>query len=187
VRSRIESAIQDHLRTEELPDLVVRASTYFTRFTGGRYRLELGAEQHEGLGLLLVRDATTGNLQKFEELSTGTKVHAVIAVRLALISEQESKANGGNIQFPLVADEALAVSDPRAGRAIAEALVEVARERQVVVFTHQPQDAALFERLDPGMKLIELGPTTSRHRRPRRSAARPETATELVEQPLLGF
>ncbi len=187
VKARIHHAIKEKLSKEDLPPIVQSASEHLARFTGDRYRLQLGSDQSNGLGLLLLSDKRTGKVQSFDQLSTGTKAHAIIALRLALIGDQEMNANGGNIQFPLIADEALAVSDPQAARSIADALVKVARERQVIVFTNQPDDAVLFQRLDPTMKLIELGtalPASSAP--PRRRTPRSES-TEAIEQPPLGF
>ena len=89
--------------------------------------------------MLVVRDKNR-QLQDFAQLSTGTKVHAVIAVRLAVIRSQEDKAaerTGATIRFPLIADEALAVSDPECSQEIAHTLASIAEERQVIVF-HEP-------------------------------------------------
>jgi uncharacterized protein YhaN len=61
------------------------------------------------------------------------------------------------LTFPLVADEAMAVSDPESSEAIALALAELSAERQVIVFTNQHEDVALLKRLKPGVQVLNLG------------------------------
>jgi energy-coupling factor transporter ATP-binding protein EcfA2 len=158
VRARLGKEIQERLRTTELPEVVKRASGYLESFTQGRFRLEIGAERTDGLGMLVVRDQFR-QVQSFDQLSTGTKVHAVIAIRLAVITSQEEKAgehSGAVTRFPLIADEALAVSDPECAAEIAATLASIARERQVIVFTSQPLDVPLFLRFEKRANVIQL-------------------------------
>lgn len=157
VRHRLRATLTERLRREDLPPIVQRANQYLARFTSGHYQLALGTSESEGLGALCVYDTLRGQDQGFGELSTGTKVHVVLSLRLGLIEEHERAENGGSRRFPIVADEVMAVSDPEASEALASALVEVARERQVILFTNQPDDVSLFRRLLPQVRAQSLG------------------------------
>ena len=157
VKNRLDRFLLEQLKTQSVPPLIERANDYLSRFSNKRYRLFLNPDVTEDqLGNLRLQDLTTGRLQAFNELSTGTKMHSLIAIRLGLIDLQEKSANGGTRKFPVIADEVLAVSDPEASKAVAEALFEISLERQVIVFTNQPDDVAVFESVDSSVNVQPL-------------------------------
>ena len=124
----IQWITQTH-RSEARPRLTDRANSWLGKFTGRRYG-DLSAN-----GQVYVRDHVEGTQKNVDQLSTGTKAHLALAVRLAVIEESET-----DTRFPLFLDEVLATSDPDASAAIARALGEIAQQRQVVVLTNQPDD-----------------------------------------------
>lgn len=159
VRHRILVHLTERMRTVELPDIVRNANRWVESFTSDRYRLTLGrsgTRQKDELGVLSVQDTHTGREHSFTELSTGTRVHVVLALRLGLIERHEQQASGGTRRFPLLADEVMAVSDPDASQALALALAEIATTRQVIVFTNQPDDVRIFRRLASGCNELTL-------------------------------
>jgi len=176
VASRLNRFLIDQLTTQSVPPLIERANDYLSRFSNDRYSLLLSPDEKEDqLGNLRLLDRTSGRTQAFNELSTGTKMHSLIAIRLGLIDLQEESANGGTRKFPVVADEVLAVSDPVASRAVAEALREISRERQVIVFTNQPDDVAVFQQVEPNLVA-----------KPIQDAEMPESAPQAVVIPEYG-
>ncbi|MBK7048784.1 MAG: AAA family ATPase [bacterium] len=149
------------LRTEEAstarPVVLENATALLRRFTQGRHRLELTSGQG-GEPTFAAVDETLGRRQSLAELSDGTRVQLLLAVRLAFITAME-----GDEPLPLFLDEALTSTDPGRFAAVAAALGELAREqgRQVFYLTSQPGDAAawdraLVERGLPPAKLIDL-------------------------------
>lgn len=71
-----------------------------------------------------------------EELSTGTRIQLLLAVRLAYIETQENQ-----YRLPLLVDELLANADDVRAQAIIEALVAISRSgRQVFYFTAQADE-----------------------------------------------
>ncbi len=153
---QVRLSINENLRDHALPGMVREASGYLDRFTGGRYRLRFGRHSDTPIGRLEVYDERRGVPQAFAELSTGTRLHVVLSLRLGLLTEQEGGVDARH--FPIVADEVMAVSDPEASRALAEALVQIAAERQVILFTNQPEDVSLFRELCPEVQVKTLGP-----------------------------
>jgi energy-coupling factor transporter ATP-binding protein EcfA2 len=156
IRHRISEAVRERLMKEDLPPLLRGANEYLHQFSLGRYRLEFGRERDDQIGVLTVSDKFTGATQAFRELSSGTKVHTLLALKLSLINAQEDDANLGGFRFPLIADEPMAVSDPESSKAIAEAMIQVAAERQVIIFTSQESDVSLFKQLLPGLEVRGL-------------------------------
>ena len=127
----------DDLRTghesEHAPRLLERARERFAGFVDQRWRLELDADQRFAL-----RDAAGGGLLALEELSDGTRVQLLLAARLTALEELEGRGR----PLPIALDEALATSDPRRFRAVAEAVFQVADEgRQVLYLTADPSEA----------------------------------------------
>ncbi len=95
---------------------------------------------------LLIPDGADKSFRAFDEvkrtglglseLSTGTRIQLLLAVRLAYIETQEQ-----HYRLPLLADELLANSDDVRAQAIIEALVEISRAgRQVFYFTAQSDE-----------------------------------------------
>jgi exonuclease SbcC len=149
------------LRTEEAstarPVVLENATALLRRFTQGRHRLEVTSGQG-GEPTFAAVDETLGRRQSLAELSDGTRVQLLLAVRLAFITAMEDDE-----PLPLFLDEALTSTDPGRFAAVAAALGELAREqgRQVFYLTSQPGDAAawdraLVERGLPPAKLIDL-------------------------------
>ncbi len=115
------------------PELNRRAADYLSRLTGGRYRelsldRELDASATEGGGVLPRRALF---------LSKGTVDQIYLAVRLAVydlcLREQ---------QAPLVLDDALAAFDDRRMALALDLLVQLAEDRQILLFTCQGREAA---------------------------------------------
>lgn len=102
----------------------------FARFTRGRYEL---LDPEGDPPAFRARESETGRVRRLRELSAGTRVQLLLAVRLAFVEHQERGP-----RLPLVLDETLANSDEWAARAVIETLIEVARAgRQVIYLTAQ--------------------------------------------------
>ena len=129
---RVRNAIDTAVRNENTPEVIRTCNSWLSRLTKGRYgNLEVTGTS------LSVHDTDDSNRRKLvTELSTGTKAHLALAVRLAVIESSETQG----VRFPLFLDEVMATSDPDGSRAIAESLREIALDRQVIVMTNQPDD-----------------------------------------------
>lgn len=87
------------------------------------------------------RDTASGVVHTLDELSTGTRIQLLLAVRLAYIERIE-----GDLKLPLFVDELLANSDDERANAIIESLIEIARTgRQVFYFTAQKDEVAKWK------------------------------------------
>ncbi len=133
----IAQLVVDHARSasrsENLPEVFHRANALFTRITHGRYALQLG---DAGEPTFRAFDTEAERSHPLEELSSGTRVQLLLAVRVAFVEAQER-----GLQLPIVLDETLANSDDPRAFAIMEALIELAGEgRQLFYFTAQPDE-----------------------------------------------
>ncbi len=149
-----------HRRTVERsrPAVFRRAAELLARVTAGTLRLELATD---GDGFL-VRDAA-GTVRPLDTLSAGERAQLLLAVRLAYLQEHEP------VPLPLLLDEVLGTSDPERAAAVVAAVATVARERQVLVFTAQPEEVARWERglREAGLaapKVIDLADVRGRAR-----------------------
>jgi uncharacterized protein YhaN len=135
-----------------------RAREIFAQVTRGRYRLEFA----DGATIPEFRciDTQSGFGQSLDELSSGTRLQLLLAVRVAFVEQQEQGP-----RLPLILDETLANSDETRARQILDSLIEICRTgRQIFYFTAQPDEVGKWrEVLDsqPGdsavpYKLIDL-------------------------------
>lgn len=145
--------LTDHLRNEvkyqNRPALFKRANELFVKITGGRYKLiidDKGEASFKGFDTALELGLD------LDELSTGTRIQLLLAVRLAFIETQESL-----LAIPLLADELLANSDDIRAGAIIEALAEISKEgRQVFYFTAQGDEVDKWRYLLEGRQDVSL-------------------------------
>jgi len=140
------------------PKVFRRADQIFNKITNGRYELRLA---DKGTSSFRAYDTVLKLGQDLSQLSTGTRVQLLIAVRLAYVETVES-----SIKLPLLADELLANSDDQRAKAIIEALIEISREgRQVFYFTAQADEVRKWlTHLEPteiDYKVIQLNTDSS--------------------------
>jgi len=117
-------------RERERPAVFKRAQKLFVDITHGHFRLDIdesdlpafrAIDTHQQRGLAL------------DELSSGTRLQLLLAVKLAFIERQEQGP-----KLPLILDETLGNSDERRAREIIDAAIEVCSNgRQVFYLTAQ--------------------------------------------------
>lgn len=131
--SLIIESLKEETQHKNRPEVFNKANKLFNQITLGRYELIL----NEGNDVQF--QAFDTNLKRsfrLTELSTGTRVQLLLAVRLAYIETVESV-----VRLPILADELLANSDDERAQAIIEALIEISRKgRQVFYFTAQEDE-----------------------------------------------
>lgn len=123
--------------TEETsrPEVFTQAREILAQITRGRYRLDLDE------GTFRAYDTVKERGFALDELSSGTRVQVLLAVRIAFVEQQEQGA-----KLPLILDETLANSDDRRAEIIIESAIELARAgRQVFYFTAQGDEVAKWE------------------------------------------
>lgn len=150
--------IQQETRDAAMPIVFHRARELFSIITRGRYELEF----EEGPPpAFTARDTSTGATLHLDQLSSGTRVQVLMAIRLAFVENVESGP-----KLPVLLDETLGNSDELRAGAIIDAAIEIARKgRQVFYFTAQGDEVARWQgRLDqmpederPGTTIIDLG------------------------------
>ncbi|WP_457653263.1 ATP-binding protein [Rhodocaloribacter sp.] len=130
--------LQDQARDQVLPNVFHQARELFRQITRGRYRLEMAAS---GRGF---RAYDTVNERSFalEELSSGTRVQLLLAVRIAFVEYHEQ-----GLKLPLLMDETLANSDEVKANAIIDAVIALSKNgRQVFYFTAREDEVAKWIR-----------------------------------------
>lgn len=111
---------------EHQPILLKQASGYLKEFTGGRYVDLLSSEPGE----LLLRKDNAEILPLRESHSKGTRNQVYLALRLAMIKSMETEET-----IPLFLDEAFSNWDHERLKGTLKSLAEVAKERQIFIFT----------------------------------------------------
>ncbi|PAP80627.1 hypothetical protein B1759_04405 [Rubrivirga sp. SAORIC476] len=124
-------------RDQHLPQVFKRAREVLADITDDRFRLDFAD------GSFRAFDTAQGRSFGLDELSSGTRVQLLLAVRLAFAEQQEV-----GVRLPLLLDEALANSDDERAGAIVDAVLRLCRQgRQVFYFTAQAEEVAKWRRL----------------------------------------
>ena len=156
----LEQIESEHVRTSR-PPVLRRAEDWFARFTRHQFRLEVGPD---GVGARET-DTSDGDRRTLSELSSGTRMQLLLAVRIAFALEAEK----GRTPLPLFLDEALTTADPERFRAAAVSLRRFAEEeeRQIFYLTAQPEEVRYWA--DAAPAVIDLAEC----RKAGRTVARP--------------
>jgi len=139
---------------EELPGVLKRARSLFARITHGRYELHVHQADPPEFRAF---DTSRCEGLALDELSSGTRLQLLLAVRVAFVEQQEE-----GVKVPLVLDETLGNSDERRAREIIDAVIEICRDgRQVFYFTAQHDEVGKWRELlrrceDVPNRLIDL-------------------------------
>ena len=134
--------VREETRDAALPVVFHRARELFTIITRGRYELLF----EEGPPAAFTsRDTSTGLTLALDQLSSGTRVQLLMAIRLAFVENVE-----WGPKLPILLDETLGNSDELRAGAIIDAAIEIARNgRQVFYFTAQGDEVLRWQqRLD---------------------------------------
>lgn len=125
--------IEESFKKETRPDALKNADAYFRRFTHSAYAIDsIGDEA--GKPCFLAYDCKQSSVKKVHELSRGTRLQLLLAIRLGFIAAIEKKSK----LLPIVLDEAAAHADDERWHAIADVLIQEAKEgRQILYFTCQ--------------------------------------------------
>jgi energy-coupling factor transporter ATP-binding protein EcfA2 len=148
-----QTAGQNHEKVFE------KAGELFRTITSNRYSLMIEEKETPGFRAF---DNVLRQGFALTELSTGTRVQLLIAVRLAFIETHEQ----GHM-LPVMADELLANSDDERARAIIEALYAISRGgRQIFYLTAQPDEVGKWiefmrEKNDNGFQIVKLDDSRS--------------------------
>lgn len=148
IASRLLAEAQARYQRERQPDVVRRAGELFATMTAGRY---VGLTFPLDGGSIEVFDSRSG-VHTSDVLSRGTAEQLYLAVRLGLIAQLGEVGQG----LPVLMDDVLVNFDPGRRHGAAEAIAELAAERQVIFFTCHPDTADLFAEVAPDAVRLEL-------------------------------
>lgn len=125
------SVLQDAEREyerESRPAVLDRAAALFGRFTHQRY--ELLASEAEGQDpRFAAQDVEAGARRELEELSDGTRMQLLLALRIAFAEQGEKDE-----RVPIVLDEVFSMSDPDRVRSMVDALGDLAMGGRQVIY-----------------------------------------------------
>lgn len=125
--------IEESFKKETRPEALKNADAYFQRFTKNTYAIH-GLGEDAGKACFLAFDAQNNTVKKHNELSRGTRLQLLLAIRLGFIAALEKQAK----MLPLILDEAATHADDERWDAIALVLSEEAKAgRQILYFTCQ--------------------------------------------------
>ncbi len=134
---------------ERQPDVVRRASTWFTRISRGSYvsiHVEVGGDR-----AISVVDQT-GRKKTPGQLSRGTRDQLYLALRFGLIQNIGDKGE----RLPVVVDEVLVNCDPARAKVAVDGFVELAQTTQVLVLTCHPWMVDLFKAASQDVDVVDM-------------------------------
>ena len=134
------------------PEILREARNLFRQVTAHEFDLELKED-----GGFLARDLKQQALRALDELSTGTRMQLLLAVRVAWVARHRS--------LPLILDEALTTSDEERASELLRCLRALAKASgvQLVYFSARRSEAALWRAaLGDDVRVIDLGKARER-------------------------
>jgi uncharacterized protein YhaN len=133
---------------ERQPEVLRQASFFFEIMTQGRYaRVISPLDGNE----IQVERADGARLAP-QSLSRGTAEQLYLAMRLALVREYARHVD----PLPVVFDDVLVNFDPERTRNTIQAVRELSKTHQVLVFTCHPHLVSQFQEIVPGVNLFPL-------------------------------
>ncbi|HYW03376.1 MAG TPA: hypothetical protein VFA86_05485 [Gammaproteobacteria bacterium] len=145
----LEQVEEQHVQSSQ-PRALTRAKDWFAHFTHHAWTLDFSGD---GQTRFAAVETASGERRGLAELSSGTRMQLLLAVRVAFALEAER----GHEPLPLVLDEALTTADPERFRAAAESMQALADDgRQVFYLTAQPADIGYWKAHDPQVRCIDL-------------------------------
>lgn len=130
----------DCLQARFSPRLSEKAGEYFSRLTRGQYTKVSLTRSLD----VAVREGSSLSEQPLSHLSQGTADQLYLALRLAVADLVLPQPDA----CPLILDDALLTFDDNRLQLAAQVLLELAQERQVILFTCQHREFALLEGKD---------------------------------------
>lgn len=130
--------VENAFKTEREPDLLRRARERFEHVTAHDFTIELSDKTG-----FTARDLRKGETRTPTELSSGTRMQLLLALRLAWTEDREQ----GGESLPLFLDEALTTSDESRFAVMARTLSKLSEDegRQVFYLSARRHEAALWE------------------------------------------
>lgn len=155
--------IQEEYERTSRPQVIERAADLFAGFTYDRFALEVT----RGMGgpRFTARDTELNETRELQQLSDGTRMQLLLAVRLAFAESGERSTNdeGQRARVPVILDEAFRLSDNERFQALVESIERYAGEgRQVIYLTADRREVSAWRKrtkdLDlPAPTVIDLG------------------------------
>jgi uncharacterized protein YhaN len=150
------ASAQDRVHRSIAPRLAASVKTWLPQVTGGRYTDVIVSPT-----TLQVQVAgPSGRWRQAELLSYGTAEQVYLLLRAALADHLTS----GHDRCPLLLDDVTVHADPARTRDILDLLLQMSKERQIVLFTQEEQVAAWAREhlTGPHDKVVELpGPAAA--------------------------
>ncbi|ADY13413.1 AAA family ATPase [Sphaerochaeta globosa] len=165
--------IKQQTESTYVPQVLKRAGMWLLRITANRFSLGMGN------GTFTALDTTLNRSFSLSELSSGTRVQVLFAVRMAFLEMLES---GSEYHFPIFFDELMANSDDQRSMSIAQAIVEIAKDRQVFYCTAQMDEVIKLKEVAQGkLEVIRL----EDEKRKYRLQESPFTAVKVERTPII--
>jgi uncharacterized protein YhaN len=133
--------------TERQPEVLRHASGFFSGMTGGNWTRVIA-----GLDSGIQVESSDGKRVSPENLSRGTAEQLYLAMRLALVREYSRHVD----VLPVVLDDIFVNFDPERTRRSLEAVRELARTHQILMFTCHPHLTGMVEEIVPSARRYPL-------------------------------
>lgn len=153
--------IQEEYERTSRPQVIERAADLFAGFTYDRFALEVT----RGMGgpRFTARDTEQNETRELEQLSDGTRMQLLLAVRLAFAESGERSSGEDRARVPVILDEAFRLSDNERFQALVESIERYATDgRQVIYLTADKREVFAWRKRTkelelPAPTVIDLG------------------------------
>lgn len=133
---------------EQQPQVIVKAGKIFADLTQGRYQALFSP-----LGSDSIKIRTPGyGFKELDELSRGTAEQLYLALRFAYSRHYARQGR----KLPLIMDDILVNFDHQRMTRAGKAVLDMAREQQILFFTCHPHQVEMFLDLDPQVRIYRL-------------------------------
>lgn len=140
------SDLTTELSEQQLPQLLAKASHYFSLLTNNRYQ-----QITISSGNLAVKNTTSGQPLSIYELSTGTKDQVIMAVRFGYLALQQNHP-----LCPVMIDDGWLHYDSQRKRQFAQLLKEFSKKYQVICLSSDAEMVSLYQEYQqPVMEMRE--------------------------------
>ncbi|MGH2462601.1 MAG: ATP-binding protein [Candidatus Limnocylindria bacterium] len=146
---------EEQVHRDLAPVLADSVQRWLPRINGGAY-LDVSVDPRDLR--VRVKEAASGQWRDAQRLSEGTREQIYLLLRVAMAQHLVTTGETA----PLILDEVTAQADDARREALLEVLHELSRDRQVIVFTHDPRIGEWADHhLEPGRDIVISLP--SRH------------------------